>query len=112
MSLTSFLLQRAQHLGSKPALIDASSGRTLTYAQIADAIPRVAAGLARRGFQPKDVVAFCCPNLPEFAIAFHAVAMLGGITTTINPLYTVHEMNWQLNDSRAKCVITVAPLLE
>ena len=112
MSLASFLLQRTQHLGSKPALIDASSGRTLTYAQIADAIPRVAAGLARRGFQPKDVVAFCCPNLPEFAIAFHAVAMLGGITTTINPLYTVHEMNWQLNDSRAKCVITVAPLLE
>jgi acyl-CoA synthetase (AMP-forming)/AMP-acid ligase II len=38
------------------------------------------------------------PNLPEYAIAFHAVAMVGGINTTANPLYTADELARQLRD--------------
>ena len=36
------------------------------------------------------------PNVPEYAVAFHAVSLLGGINTTINPLYTATELAQQL----------------
>ena len=40
------------------------------------------------------------PNLPEYAVAFHAVATAGGVNTTANPLLTVEELAAQLSDSR------------
>ena len=43
-------LRHAARLGDKPALVDATSGRTLGYRQLAAGIERVAAGLAARGF--------------------------------------------------------------
>ena len=40
------------------------------------------------------------------AIAFHAVAILGGINTTLNPLYTAEEAAFQLRDAGAKFLVT------
>src|SRR5947207_15553144 len=52
--LHEFVLRRAAALGDKPALVDAASGRSLTYAALAAGVARVAAGLAARGFRPGD----------------------------------------------------------
>src|SRR2546422_1765734 len=49
-----FVLARAAALRDKPALIDAASGRTLTYGQLAGGADRAAAGLAARGFAPGE----------------------------------------------------------
>jgi len=107
-----FVLRHAQRLADKPALIDGPSGRTLTYGQLAGGIRACAAGLAARGFKKGDVFAIYCPNLPEYAIAFLGVAMAGGINTTVNPLYTVDELANQLNDSKARFLVTIAPFLD
>jgi acyl-CoA synthetase (AMP-forming)/AMP-acid ligase II len=112
VSVTEFVLRHAERLADKPALIDGPSGRTLTYGQLAGGIRAAAAGLAARGFSKGDVFAIYCPNLPEYAIAFNAVATLGGINTTINPLYTVDELANQLNDSKARFLLTVPPFLD
>ena len=112
LPLTEFVFSRAQTLGDKPALIDGPSGRTLTYEGLYGAIRRVAASLAARGFKKGDVFAICSPNIPEYAIAFHAVATLGGIVTTANPLYTAHELNHQLTDAGASYLLTVPAFLE
>ncbi len=112
MMLTRFVLHRAQELADKPALIDGPTGRTLTYRQLAGAIRLAAAGLAQRGFKKGDVFAIYSPNLPEYAVAFHAVASLGGINTTINPLYTVEELVTQLNDAGAKFLLTIPQFLD
>jgi len=109
---TDFVLQQAQRLADKPALIDGPSGRALTYGQLAAAIRRAAAGLAARGFRKGDVLALYSPNLPEYAVVFNAVASLGGINTTINPLYTAEELALQLNDSGARFLVTVGPFLD
>ena len=66
--------------GDKPAIIDGPTGRTLTYAQLVDAVRRVAAGLAAHGFAKGDVLGIYSPNVPEYAVAFHAAASLGGIS--------------------------------
>ena len=84
VSLTDFVLERAAELGDKPAFIDAPSGRTLSYVQLVDSVRAAAAGLAARGFGKGEVFAHYAPNLPEYAVAFHAVATVGGVNTTAN----------------------------
>src|SRR5881397_1573369 len=88
VSITEYVLRHAQRLADKPALIDGPSGRVITYGALVDGIRRVATSLGRRGFGRGDVLAIYSPNLPEYAVIFNAVASLGGINTTINPLYT------------------------
>ena len=102
VSLTEFVFRDAHLRADKPALIDGRDGRTLTYAQLVEAIRRAASGLARRGFRQRDVLAIYSPNAPEYPVAFHAAAMLGGVVTTINPLYTAEEVSSQLRDAGAK----------
>ena len=112
VTITDYVLRHAARLGDKPALIDAPTGRTLTYRGLADGARRVAAGLARRGFGKGDVLAIYCPNLPEYAIVFLGVAMAGGVNTTVNPLYTADELANQLRDSKARLLVTVPPFLD
>lgn len=64
------MLRRARARGDKPALIDAMSGRTITYRQLVESVERVAAGLSARGFRKGDVFAIYSPNIPEYAVAF------------------------------------------
>jgi acyl-CoA synthetase (AMP-forming)/AMP-acid ligase II len=110
--LPHYVLRQAQQWPDKPALIDGPSGRSLTYGQLADQVQRVAAGLAERGLRKGDVFAIYSPNLPEYAVAFHAVASLGGIITTINPLYTADELAYQLNDAGAQYLLTIPQFLD
>jgi acyl-CoA synthetase (AMP-forming)/AMP-acid ligase II len=107
MALMPFVLRHTDRLADKPALIDGSSGRALTYGQLADGVRRVAAGLAKRSFRKDDVFATVCPNVPEFALAFYGVASLGGATTMLNPLFTASELRRQLADAGARFVLTV-----
>jgi len=110
--ITEYVLRHADRLGDKPAMVDGPSGRTLTYRQLADGIRRAATGLARRGFTKGDVLAIYSPNVPEYAVVFNAVASLGGINTTVNPLYTTDELVKQLVDARARLLVTAAPFLD
>jgi acyl-CoA synthetase (AMP-forming)/AMP-acid ligase II len=110
--VTSFALRHSPRLGEKPALIDAASGRAIAYAQLAPLVRRAATGLAARGFRQGDVVALYAPNLPEYAVAAHAVLSLGGVLTTANPLGTAAELSKQLIDSRARAIVTVPAFLE
>jgi acyl-CoA synthetase (AMP-forming)/AMP-acid ligase II len=112
VSLTDFIFNAAIAIKDKAALIDGPTGRTLTYAELEEAVRRVAASLAQRGFKKGDVCAIFSTNCPEYGIAFLAVAMLGGINTTLNPLYTAEEAAFQLKDARAKFLITAPPFID
>ncbi len=111
-ALTPFIFEKGRSIGDKPALIDGPTGRVVTYAQLIDNVARVAAGLKQRGFKKGEVFGILSPNIPEYAIAFHAVAQLGGIVTTINPLSTAQETAHQLKDAGARFLVTVSPCLE
>jgi acyl-CoA synthetase (AMP-forming)/AMP-acid ligase II len=110
--LTRFLLESAAARGDKPAFIDGPTGRTLTYRAWVEAVNRAAAGLAARGLRKGDVLAIYSPNVPEYAVALHAVALAGGITTTVNPTYTVAELGYQLKDAGARHLVTVPQCLD
>jgi acyl-CoA synthetase (AMP-forming)/AMP-acid ligase II len=108
--LSEFVFRRAAERAEKPALIDGVSGRVLTYAQLTGAVRAAAAGLARCGFARGDVLALYSPNLPEYVVAFHAAASLGGVITPVNPTCTAEELGKQLGDSGARWLVTVPQL--
>ncbi len=112
ISLPRFVLQHAQERGKKAALIDGLSGRTITYSQLYQRVRHTAKSLTQRGYRKGDVFAIYSPNLPEYAVAFHAIATIGGVVTTINPLCTSQELELQLSGARAKCVITTSHFVE
>jgi acyl-CoA synthetase (AMP-forming)/AMP-acid ligase II len=112
LDLTGFVLEHAGERADKPALVDGPSGRTITYGELAQRIKALAAGLAARGFGKGDVLAIYSPNVPEYAIVLHGVASAGGRCTTMNPLYTASEVAHQLEDSGARFLVTVGPMLE
>ena len=112
LSLTDLILGRARELGERPALVDGVTGRILTYGRFVDLVEGVAGGLHRWGFRKGDVAAIVTPNRPEFAVAFHAVARLGGACTTMNPAFTAGEIREQVEDAGARVVFTVPELVE
>jgi len=109
VSLTDFIFASTREFGDKPALVDGPTGRSITFAEFEDAVRRVASSLAQKGFKKGEVFAIFSTNCIEYAIAFHAVAILGGITTPLNPLYTSKEAAFQLRDAGARFLVT-APL--
>ena len=111
-TVPALVLERAARLGDKPALVDAASGRTLGYRQLAHGVERVAAGLAARGFARGDVLALYSPNLPEYALAAYGAMAAGGVVTGANPLLTTEELAGQLADAEARLLVTVPPFLD
>src|SRR5260221_11847561 len=85
VSIDSFILEHASQFSARPALIDGTEGRTLTYDHVVKAVDRTAAGLAAHGLQPGDVFAIRCGNGPEYARAFLAVAKLAAVATRVPP---------------------------
>jgi acyl-CoA synthetase (AMP-forming)/AMP-acid ligase II len=110
--LSELVLRHAHDLADKAALIDGPSGRVVTYAELDDQVRRLAGGLVGRGFPKGGVIAIMAPNIPEYAVVFHGVAMAGGAVTTINPTYTEREVHHQLDDAGATLLITVGMFLD
>jgi 4-coumarate--CoA ligase len=95
----------------EPVLIDGPTGRALTGRQLVEAVTRLAGGLEARGFGAGHVVAIMLPNLPEYAVVFHATAWAGGTVTTVNPSYTAEELRFQLQDAGAELLVTAPAFL-
>src|SRR4029450_5539857 len=92
LPLPAFVFANAAKHAAKPALIAGPSGRAITYGELVGGARLAAGGLAARGFQPGEVFAIYCPNLPEYAVAFYAVLLAGGAAPALHPLYSVHEL--------------------
>ena len=104
--ITQFVMQKCSELPDHPAIIDGTTGETLTYAQLQSRTKALAGGLQNNGFKPGDVLAIVAPNCPDYAVAFHAVALCAGTVTTVNPTYGPDEIKQQLIDSDATIAIS------
>lgn len=111
VSLHELLFADLGDRADRVALVDGSSGASLTYRQLAGAVDRLAAALAERGIGKGDVVGILSPNTPYYAVVFHGILRAGATATTINALYTADEVAHQLADAGAKMLFTVSVLL-
>jgi len=96
----------------KTALVDASCGRRLTYAQYGDSVESVARSLVVTGVKPGDVLAIFLANSWEFCVAYHAATLAGAIPTLLNPTYREREVRYQLENSGAVLLITDGPIID
>jgi len=110
--LTSYVFAEAATRLDQPALIDGPTGRVVTYGAVLEGIRRFAGGLQDRGIGKGDVVAVMLPNLPEYAVVFHGIAVRGAAATTLNPTYTPDEVGFQLRDAGARLAVTLPMFLD
>jgi long-chain acyl-CoA synthetase len=77
-------------------------GFELSYSQLLDIVYRTATKLSELGIKKGDTVAIHYTNNPAFIAYFYGILKVGGIVTSISPLFKSLEIKRQLNDSEAK----------
>lgn len=112
LSMVSFLFRNASSYSRSPALIDASSGETLNFAQFKSTVIKLAHSFIKMGIRKNDVVLIVAPNCIQYPLCFFGIVAVGAIATTANPMYTVAELQKQVKDAQPKLVITVPQLWE
>jgi long-chain acyl-CoA synthetase len=86
-------------------------GKRITYPALDKLVNRFGRALLDLGIKPGDKVAVCLPNIPQVIIANLAVLRIGAVAVQNNPLYTERELEYQLNDSNSKMMITLTLLI-
>lgn len=100
------LFDRATHkYAGSPAF--ESFGKTMSYAELADAAKSVAAWLQQQGLSRGDRIAIMMPNVMAYAPILFGILKAGLTVVNVNPLYTRRELSHQLNDSGAKILFVL-----
>jgi acyl-CoA synthetase (AMP-forming)/AMP-acid ligase II len=110
--LHDWVLADAAQRGARPALVDARTGHTVTYDELASLVRRLAVGLTVEGVRKGDVVALHSPNTVSFPVVLYGAMTAGATVTTLSPLATPGEIAKQLIDSAATMMISVSVLLD
>ena len=106
-----FITDLAQRFGDKPAASTAlpnGASATITYVELEQHTRHFATYLREVAeLNQGDVVALQPLNCVGVLIAFFGALRAGLSVTNVNPLYTPHEVAYQLRDSDAKLLITM-----
>ncbi|MEU3369454.1 AMP-binding protein [Streptomyces sp. NPDC006660] len=90
---------------------DPTGAAAITYGQLDAWHRRLASALAAAGVRKGDVLALHSPNSILYPVVLYGASRAGAAVTTAHPLCTAEEFARQLTDSRARWIVTVAPLL-
>ncbi|ADC65206.1 AMP-dependent synthetase and ligase [Ferroglobus placidus DSM 10642] len=98
------LAEVAKEYADKDAII--YYGHTLTYREFFDQVLRVANAFSDY-LEKGDRISFFMPNCPQFNIGYFAALSNGMIAVHTNVMYTERELEYQLNHSGAKAIVTL-----
>lgn len=87
-------------------------GTTMSFGEVQSHANRIAQALIENGCQPGDVVGINVPNIPQYLIAQIAASKAGCAASGMSPLLTSREIQYQLNDCKAKALITLDAIFE
>ena len=99
ITLYGMLLRSVAAAPDRIALVQGT--RRLTYAQLANAIDRLAGRLIDLGFRPLDRVVFQLPNSIEFVIALFALMRIGVIPVLALPAHRREEISHIFTHTKA-----------
>jgi fatty-acyl-CoA synthase len=92
--------------GGRDGLIVRHQDIRWTYAEYRRAVDRFAAGLLQLGIKKGDRVGVWAPNCTEWCVTQFATAKIGAILVCINPAYRIYELEFALNKSGCKALVT------
>jgi fatty-acyl-CoA synthase len=90
----------------RDALIVAHQGVRMGYAELAERVESLAAGLLSLGLEPGDRIGIWSPNNAEWVLTQFATAKAGLILVNINPAYRTTELAYALGKVGCKALIT------
>ena len=106
LSVHDMFFETASRMGSAPFLD--FLGRSFSYAEMDDAVRRVAKGLQNLGVGKGDRVGLFLPNVPHYIAAYYGAMAAGATVVNFSPLYTVDELSHQVEDSGTTMLFTVS----
>src|SRR5882724_10759019 len=106
------ILQSCRRFPNKTAIIDSSCNRRITYSEYGELVESLARGFISAGLKPGEIIAIYLANSWEFAAAYHAATLAGGVPTLLNPSYREREVRFQLENSNAAFLISDGAYLE
>jgi fatty-acyl-CoA synthase len=93
-------LDRAvERYGDREALVSCHQDLRLTYAELGEAVDRLARGLLAAGLKPGDRLGIWSPNRAEWVLVQYATAKAGIILVNVNPAYRTSELRYALAQS-------------
>jgi len=106
LSLPAMLADSVARRGEAPMLD--FMGRRFSYAEVADWVARVARGLQQRGIGKGSRVGLFLPNVPHYVAAYYGALAAGATVVNFSPLYTVAELEAQVEDSGTDTLFTIS----
>jgi acyl-CoA synthetase (AMP-forming)/AMP-acid ligase II len=88
----------------RPAWLEVSDGRKVTFDQFKDIVDRLAKGLQEMRLKKGDRIGILGKNSLEYFLLFGAAAALGAIVLPINCRLSADEVSFNLNDCTPKLV--------
>jgi len=80
---------------------------TSTYHRFISEIDKCADALSSLGLKKRDRITISMPTSPQGIICFYAANKLGAISSMIHPLSTIKEIEFYLNVSKSRFVLTL-----
>lgn len=96
----------ASRFPGRDALVSRHQGICWTYSQFQAETDKLATGLLALGIHAGDRVGIWSPNCYEWCLAQFATAKIGAILVCINPAYRVFELEYVLNKSGCRAIVT------
>jgi long-chain acyl-CoA synthetase len=110
IGLVEYLSRSVQKFPDRMAL--AYEGFKITYSQLDEMVQRFAASMRAFGIQKGDRVAILLPNVIACVVSYYACLKIGAIAVMNNPVSSDPELEYQLNDSGAKLLVTLDLLVD
>ncbi|MDR1055459.1 MAG: AMP-binding protein [Prevotellaceae bacterium] len=98
------LLQRSVTQYAERNALSFVDGSFITYREFSDTIENVQAMLCGLGIKPGDKVAVLSHNMPNWGIAYFAIATMGAVVIPLLPDFSATEVENVLNHSESKAI--------
>jgi fatty-acyl-CoA synthase len=92
------------------ALVSCHQGLRYTYAELNEAVDRLASSMLSAGLRKGDRVGVWGPNRAEWTMTQYATAKIGVILVNINPAYRLSELEYALGQSGCRWIVAVPEL--
>ncbi len=103
-SLGDFTRQQSRRFGDRPLFL--CGEEVVTYRGYDERSDRVAGGLGALGLGGGDRMAVLLPNGLPILEAYAGAAKLGAVSVPLNPMFTPREIEYVVNNSRTKVMVT------
>src|SRR5213592_4629213 len=110
MTIGALLSDTVARFGDRPAVVFCEQGVRWSWRQFAAEVDAMAVALEALGLQRGDRLGIWSPNRVEWLVTQFATARIGVILVNINPAYRLAELEYALNASGCRAIVTAERL--